>query len=130
MKNSRSTDPKPDPDPLDRLVAHRKEEARKLDQQRAGRRIVLWHRTFHAEAILTTGFKDTTANDMTDKRDIGVWLSNVPLDISKRTDGDRLLKVAVDLPMVELVEYEWIEEEKRYREFRVPESVLNGACAD
>jgi hypothetical protein len=125
MKNSGQRTSKPAPDPVDHLLAHRREEARKLDQQRAGRRIILWHRTSHAEAILATGFKDTTASYMTDEPRAGVWLSNVPLDINEGADRGRLLRVAVDLPMVELVEYEWIEEEKRHREFLIPASVLN-----
>jgi hypothetical protein len=51
---------------------------------------------------------------------------SVPLDIDEDAGGDRLLTVAVDLSMVELIEYEWVEEEKRHREFLVPASVLNG----
>lgn len=53
----------------------------------------------------------------------GVWLSDRPLSIMEGAKGNDLL--VLDIPEEVLVEYEWVEEEKTYREFLVPAEVVN-----
>ena len=90
--------------------------------------IALYHSTSReaAESILAHGFRDGIgyymANRRWSRRWSGVWLSDVPLDGG---GGGVLLRVHLKLPESDLVEYEWIEEGKPYREWLVPAAILN-----
>jgi hypothetical protein len=88
--------------------------------------IALWHRTYaaNAAAILPEGFRDGTGHYMTDRETFGVWLSNFPLDSNEGAWGDTVLQVTLDCTEDEIREFEWIEDEKPYREFLVPASFI------
>jgi len=83
----------------------------------------LYHRTYHARKILTQGFRDATDYYLTTSLHTGVWFSDRPLDINEGADGDTLL--TVDIPESAVADYEWIEDEKPYREFLIPASLAN-----
>ena len=85
--------------------------------------MLLYHRTYQAEAILAKGSKDGTGYYMTDRVWSGVWLSDRPLDANEGAHGDTLL--AVEMPEAEALPYEWQEEGKPYREFLVPADIVN-----
>lgn len=79
----------------------------------------LYHRTesSYAATILAHGFADGAGMDMT------VWLSDRPLDINEGAHGDAIL--LVELPEEEIVEFEWVEDEKPYREWLIPAQIVN-----
>jgi hypothetical protein len=79
----------------------------------------LYHRTDFADAILASGFKDGR-DDFTDER--GVWFSDRPLDSNEGAKGNTLL--AIEIPEDVLAPFEWLEDEKTYREWFVPAAVL------
>ncbi len=83
----------------------------------------LYHRTNAAEPILSHGFRDGTGSDLTLGQHTGVWVSDVPLDGQEGAVGEALLAVEVDEVLI--TQYEWIEEEKPYREWLVPAALLN-----
>lgn len=89
--------------------------------------MILYHRTDPqaAESILQRGFRDGNGKYMTTTTHSGVWLSNVPLDENEGAFGDILLEVITDMTDPEIAQYEWIEEEKGYREFLIPAAVIN-----
>ncbi len=91
------------------------------------RHVVFYHRTHRraAEAIVKSGFRDSTGYYMTDARLAGVWLSEVPLDLNEGAGGDVLLRVSMRLSEEELDYYEVKEEGKHYREWLFPASMLN-----
>jgi hypothetical protein len=49
--------------------------------------VIVYHRTGHAEAIEAEGFKDGEGHYLTAEIHRGVWVSDVPLDIS---EGERM----------------------------------------
>lgn len=85
--------------------------------------MLLYHRTFAAPEILKSGFVDGHGKYLTDRVWCGVWFADRPLDINEGADGDVVL--AVDIPDDLLEYYEWVEENKAYREFLVPAEVVN-----
>ena len=76
-----------------------------------------------AEAIMSDGFIDAEGGYMTTNVYRGVWVSNVPLDINEGADGDTLLSFELDESVFS--EYEWVEDEKPYRESLIPAEILN-----
>lgn len=89
---------------------------------------VLFHRTTQeaAEAILADGFRNGMrmrymTSGVTHR---GVWFSNVPLDSNEGIKGDTLLRVEFACHEARLWRWEWIEEDKPYREWLVPVHVL------
>jgi hypothetical protein len=89
-------------------------------QRVAGMRV--YHRTYHASAIMEEGFRDAECCYLTDQLWRGVWVSDRPLDERQGADGDRVLVLTI--PEQALLPYEWVEP-KGYREFLVPASLLN-----
>jgi hypothetical protein len=83
----------------------------------------LYHRTSHGQPIVNEGFIDGEGTYMTTTRHRGVFLADSPLDINEGAKGRDLLEVAIPIEVVS--EYEWIEQEKPYREFCVPAAVVN-----
>lgn len=83
----------------------------------------LYHRTEHAQDILSGGFKDGRGNYGTGRMWEGVWLSNVPLDSNEGASGDTLL--SIDIPEEGIGVFEWIEDDKPYREFLIPAEFVN-----
>jgi hypothetical protein len=118
-------------DAVEALTARRRAAAKRLASRQGAKRIVLWHRTTEGAQmrILRSGFRDGKGPYLTAEHHRGVWLSNVPLSVGEGTPDGPLLRVAVAISAAKLVrEYEWIEEDKPYREFLLPAAVLN-ACA-
>lgn len=90
--------------------------------------MILYHRTTpeNAQSILRDGFLDRTGTYLTMEEHTGVWLSNVALDCADMGHlGEALLRVALDLSEEALGEYEWIEDEKTYREWLIPAQIIN-----
>jgi hypothetical protein len=89
--------------------------------------LVFYHRTTSdtAELILRDGFKDATGTYFTGEEFTGVWLSDRPLDANEGAKGKTLLKVLFYGTEDKLKDYEWIEEDKSYREWLVPASIVN-----
>lgn len=83
----------------------------------------LYHHTYATQSILSDGFKDGEGYYLTTSLHQGVWLSDCPLDINEGADGDTLL--SIDIPDNVIADYEWIEEEKPYREFLIPAEIVN-----
>ena len=88
--------------------------------------MILYHRTSsaNAESILKSGFKDHTGTYPTDQQFTGVWFSDKPLDV-KGIEGDTLLIVSLRATDKALEDYEWIEEDKGYREWLIPARLIN-----
>jgi hypothetical protein len=84
----------------------------------------LYHRTPYAESIIKNGFKDAEGTYLTNETFSGVWISDKPLTSNEGAKGEKLLMIYI--PENVLIEYEWIEEDKPYREFLIPASVVNG----
>jgi hypothetical protein len=84
-----------------------------------------YHRTYYYEEILREGFLDATGTYLTmpPEEFTGVWISDRPLDISEGADGDVFL--VLDIPEEIFAKYEWVEDEKPYREALVPAEILN-----
>lgn len=86
-------------------------------------RMKLYHRTPAAEIILKDGFKDGEGFFLANQLFTGVWLSDRPLTSNEGTKGDSLL--TIEIPETVLLQYEWLEEGKPYREFLVPANLVN-----
>ncbi len=89
--------------------------------------LTLFHRTTpaNAEQILCTGFRDGTGHYLTDREWTGVWFSDQPLDVNEGAEGDTLLRVDLNLTDDAIADYEWVEEEKGYREWLLPAQLVN-----
>ena len=87
--------------------------------------LTLYHCTTEvgARQILAVGFRDHTARYLTDREWTGVWLSDRPLQNTEGASGDTVLQIEIAAEI--LVPYEWIQEDKPYREWIVPAAVLN-----
>lgn len=83
----------------------------------------LYHRTYHAEAILADGFRDGEGSYLTRGKHRGVWVADRSLDENESAEGDVVL--VVEAPERAVVPFEWIEEGKTYREFLIPAGELN-----
>jgi len=81
----------------------------------------LYHETPHADAILADGFRDGEGKYLTDGMHRGVWVSDRPL--GEIGEGGRVF--VIDVPEDVVLEFEWVEEGKGYREFLVPAAILN-----
>jgi len=90
----------------------------------------LYHRTsrINAEAIIANGFRDGEGRYLTDSRHRGVWLSDRPLDANEGALGDTIIAVDFDDPGT-IAEFEWIEDERPYREWLVPADRINGIAS-
>lgn len=86
----------------------------------------LYHRTSaeSADAIVISGFKDSTDKYMSNEDQAGVWLSNTPLDPNEGTQDGPLLLVELALSEQELTKYEWIQGNS-YREWLIPADLIN-----
>ena len=84
--------------------------------------MILYHRTDHADAILSVGFRNGEGTYMTEQVWRGVWLSDRPLDANEGAYGDAVL--FVEIPEDAVAEYEWVQD-IGYREFLVPAEVVN-----
>ena len=85
--------------------------------------MIVYHVTYEADAILTDGFRDGEGTYLTANVYRGGWVSDIPLDVNGGAVGNRLL--AIDLPETVIADFEWVEDDKAYREWLVPAEVLN-----
>lgn len=76
-------------------------------------------------AVGRDGFTDRVGRYLTEQEWSGVWLSDRPLDANEGAEGAHLLELTIDATESDLADYEWIEEDKTYREWLVPAAVLN-----
>jgi len=83
----------------------------------------LYHTTNFSKEILDQGFKDYTRGFLTNRLWTGVWFSNMPLDESDTIEGDTVLMI--EIPEKKIKRYEWIEEDRRNREFLIPAKIAN-----
>ncbi|MFP5365143.1 MAG: hypothetical protein ACLGI5_20735 [Thermoleophilia bacterium] len=92
---------------------------------------VAYHRT-SAEAaaeILRGGFRDTEGTWATGNLHRGVWVTlERPWDLAVSgapSAETELALIVIEIPEAEIIDYEWIEEGKGYREALVPAEILN-----
>ena len=82
--------------------------------------------TRNVESIRAEGFRDAEGTYMTTNIHRGVWLGNRPIDWNDAGFTEEDISVVVlEIPEATLAEWEWIEEEKPYREYLVPAKVVN-----
>ena len=77
----------------------------------------------NARKIIKSGFKDMTGKYMTNCHHKGVWISDVLLDSNEGAIGEVILEL--NIPEQIVCPYEWVEDDKPYREFLVPADILN-----
>ena len=89
--------------------------------------MTLYHRTSaeNARNILRDGFKDYVGRFLTDRFVAGVWFSDRPRDLNEGACGETVFRIVVDATESDLSGYEWIEEEKPYREWLIPADFIN-----
>jgi len=89
--------------------------------------LTLYHCTTEATArqILADGFSDQTGRYLTDREWSGVWLSDRPLHNTEGASGDTVLQI--EIPEDAVAPFEWVKEDKPFREWLVPAAVLNKA---
>jgi hypothetical protein len=80
--------------------------------------MLVFHRSYHSDAILSGGFKNATGTYLSCQEQSGVWVSDVPLDENEGADGDQVL--VLDIPDAIFSEFEWVEDDKPYREALIP----------
>lgn len=85
--------------------------------------MIVYHTTDASTAIRAEGFKDGEKNYMTTETWRGVWVANTPVDINEGAKGDVVL--ALEIPIEIFNQYEWVEDEKTYRESLIPAEILN-----
>jgi hypothetical protein len=78
----------------------------------------------NADAIKAGGFKDSVGRFLTTSEHTGVWVSDVPLVMLSGVDDIACFEL--EIPEELFRRYEWLEEEKPYRESLIPASELNG----
>ena len=85
----------------------------------------VYHKTDHAAAscILRDGFEDRTGTYLTRHEYTGVWVADEPLSEGDGPEGN--VTLSLEVPETVLTEYEWVEEQKGFREFLLPAKVLN-----
>jgi hypothetical protein len=85
-----------------------------------------YHATNATDAILAEGFRDHSGSyGLQGVTLTGVFISDQPLDGEESVSGDRVFEV--ELPDdLDLDDYQLVEDGKRYRQWCVPASLLNG----
>jgi|SRR5262249_44859458 len=89
--------------------------------------MLIYHCTTESAArqILAEGFRDKTARYLTDREWSGVWVSDRPLHNTEGASGDTVLQI--EIPEEAVAAFEWVKEDKSFREWLVPVAVLNEA---
>jgi hypothetical protein len=83
----------------------------------------LYHRTDAKDAILAEGFTDADGDYLTERLHGGVLLTDRILDVNEGAAGEDVLDL--EIPEEIVAPFEWIEEDKGYREFLVPAEIVN-----
>jgi hypothetical protein len=86
----------------------------------------LYHRTYAAEAIISSGFCDGRFERLALGARPGVWMTDRPLDERDGALGNVVLVVS-GVPEEAVADYEWLhsDDPQPFREFVVPAAVLN-----
>ena len=88
--------------------------------------MLVYHRTVHADAILREGFRDgyyMLPPPIGELR--GVFVSaDWPVDENEGAAGENVLEI--EIPAELWNEYEWVEEDRTWRQAMVPAASLNG----
>jgi hypothetical protein len=84
-------------------------------------------RPSEAERVLAGGFENHTGTYLTDREWTGVWVSDRALDCNEGIPlaAIVLLEIQLHVPEAAIADYEWVEEEKTYREWLLPAVLLN-----
>src|SRR5215475_7931487 len=92
---------------------------------RDGAIVLIYHCTTESSArqILVMGFSDQTGRYLTDREWSGVWLSDRPLHNTEGASGDTVLQIEIAEEVIP--PYQWVKEDKPFREWLVPAVVLN-----
>jgi hypothetical protein len=83
----------------------------------------LYHRTDAKDAILAGGFTNGEGEYLTERLHGGVWLSDRILDANEGVTAEDVIDL--EIPEEIVAPFEWIEEDKGYREFLVPVEIVN-----
>jgi hypothetical protein len=84
----------------------------------------LYHRTDAKDAILADGFTDAESDYLTERLHGGVLLTDRILDSKEgAAAGEDVLDL--EIPEEIVAPFEWIAEDKGYREFFVPAEIAN-----
>lgn len=83
----------------------------------------VYHRTDASKAILQEGFRDGKGTYGTGIFHQGAWISNYPLTPNEGAFGDVVLCLDIPEPIFE--NYEWVGDEKPFRESLIPAEILN-----
>jgi hypothetical protein len=91
------------------------------------RRAIFYHRTNaeNAQAIIESGFKNSSGYFLSNRIWTGVWLSSVPVDSEDAGEDAALLMVKLNLDENELAKWEWASEGRSYREWLIPAGIVN-----
>jgi hypothetical protein len=82
----------------------------------------LYHRTDAKDAILAEGFTDADGDYLTERLHGGVLLTDRILDANEgAAAGEDVLDL--EIPEEIVAPFEWIEDDKGYREFLVPAEI-------
>jgi hypothetical protein len=88
-------------------------------------RIICYHTTNAAHAILREGFRDATGGYLFTAIELtGVWLGDSPMTVNEGATGEEVLQIVFP-DDVDLSDYEIVEEQKPYREWCVPAELIN-----
>ncbi len=92
---------------------------------------IVYHRTSldAAVSILKGGFKNATSTYLVRSEHTGVWVSDCERDPTGGALGDALLTVSTVFSESDLDAFEWVEDDKPYREWLIPAHLLNAATA-
>jgi hypothetical protein len=78
-----------------------------------------------ARQIIANGFRDGEGSYLTQRLHTGVWVSDRPLDENEGACGNALIRVELAKNECEIASFEWIEDEKPYREWLMLASLIN-----
>ncbi len=93
--------------------------------------LTVYHRTSLDAiiSILKGGFSDATGTYLVRAEHTGVWVSDCARDPTGGALGDALLTVSTFFSEGDLDAFEWVEDDKPYREWLLPAELLNEATA-
>jgi len=77
-----------------------------------------------ADAIEREGFRDARGTIPGSAGFNGVWVADLPLDSTEVAKGADAFFI-ISIPESDIVDFEFVEEEKPYREWLIPADLLN-----
>ena len=87
----------------------------------------LYHRTTreNADLILREGFRNERERYTSDFGEEGVWFSDVPKEAGECDPDEAVVSVDLDFPAKSISTFEWIEDERSYKEWLIPTALVN-----